>query len=56
MRAVSLINGIDFESVSGHSSSIVGLNDGDSDRVTVGSKLGLSEAKTVGDTDGVDVG
>ena len=50
------MNGIDLESVSGHSSSIVGLSDGDSDRVTVGSKLGLSEAKSVGEIDGVDVG
>ena len=50
------MNGMDLERVSGHSSRIVGLDEGDSDRVTVGLKLGLSEATLEGGIDGVDVG
>lgn len=50
------MKGIDFESISGHSSRAVGLSEGDSDGVKVGSMLGLSEAKLEGDIDGVDVG
>ena len=50
------MNGMDLESVSGHSSRIDGLDEGDSDRVAVGSELGLSEAKLEGEIDGVDVG
>ena len=40
---MSLIKGILFVSVSGHSSRVVGLAEGDVDGTNVGSKLGLSE-------------
>lgn len=50
------MKGIDLESVSGHTSRTVGLREGDSDGINVGSMLGLSEAKLEGEIDGVDVG
>lgn len=50
------MKGIDFESVSGQLSRTVGLREGDSDGLKVGSMLGLSEAKLEGVMDGIDVG